>query len=330
VRHEDDRLRAALDELVRRGLRSVILIGGGEPTLHPGFPSMVAFLKDHGLQVAVVSNGSRNDRILEAAPRFTRGDWVRLSLDAGRDATFQAMHRPRGRGITLEGICGSIARIKACNPDLVVGFSFVIVWKGASRDGTPLLDNVDEIPGAAELARSSGFDYISFKPCLMRTGEGAEVVAASGGKECGTTLAARIRAGLDAAGSLESGSFRVLRSLNLKVFLEGRCEDFTHQPRVCHMQALRQVLSPLGTFNCPAHRGVPRARLGSAAVWAEEGGEARTATARLLDTFRADRECREVTCLYNPVNWFLEGMIASGEDLDDALGIHPTLGDFFL
>jgi len=114
------------------------------------------------------------------------------------------------------------------------------------------------------------------------------------------------------------------------VFLEGRSGDFTRQPRECHMQALRQVLSPLGTFNCPAHRGVSRARLGSAAAWAGEGREARAGTARLLDTFQADRECRQVTCLYNPVNWFLERMIESGEDLDDALGIHPALGDFFL
>jgi len=330
VRHDDGRLRDSLRELSRRGLRSVILIGGGEPTLHPGFSSMVAFLKGLGLQVAVVSNGSRNDRILEAAPHFTAGDWVRLSLDSGRDATFQAMHRPRGRGTTLEAICGSIARIKACNPDLVIGFSFVIVWKGTSRDGTPLLDNVGEISAAAELARDSGFDYISFKPCLMRTGEGAEVVAASGGEEDGASLSDRIRAGLDAAEALETGSFRVLRSLNLKVFLEGRGNDFAHQPRECHMQALRQVLSPLGTFNCPAHRGVAKARLGGAAAWEEEGREGRAGTARLLDTFHADEECREVTCLYNPVNWFLEGMIESGDDLEDALGIHPALGDFFL
>ena len=50
---------------VNNGMAS--MIGGGEPTLYPGFVPFVQFLKQLGLQVAVVSNGSRNDRILQAA-----------------------------------------------------------------------------------------------------------------------------------------------------------------------------------------------------------------------------------------------------------------------
>ncbi|HLU39472.1 MAG TPA: radical SAM protein, partial [Planctomycetota bacterium] len=67
-KHEEQELRASLTRMAERGLKSVILIGGGEPTLYPGFPDFVGFLKSLGLQVAVVSNGSRNDKILQAAP----------------------------------------------------------------------------------------------------------------------------------------------------------------------------------------------------------------------------------------------------------------------
>ncbi|MEL6715761.1 MAG: radical SAM protein, partial [Planctomycetota bacterium] len=47
-RYDEDELRASIALLRARGLRSVILIGGGEPSLFPGFPGFVAFLKELG------------------------------------------------------------------------------------------------------------------------------------------------------------------------------------------------------------------------------------------------------------------------------------------
>lgn len=323
VRHADVELHDSLRELAARGLRSVILIGGGEPTLYPGFGAMIAFLKGLALQVAVVSNGSRNDLIAASAPLLGTGDWVRLSLDAGSDEVFQAMHRPR-RPIALPQILTSAERIKRANPAVVLGFSFVITWRGARRAEIGLVENVHEMAEAARLARAHGFDYISFKPFLSRAEDGAEVLeaeAAGGG-------AARIRAGLAAARRHEGGSFRVIESTNLRVLLDGSWRHYTRQPRECHMQFLRQVLSPLGVFNCPAHRGVEKARIGGAGAWAD--GSAAPATARLLDRFDASVECREVTCLYHPVNHALEELIAAGADLDESLAELPDFGDAFL
>ena len=47
-KHDEDVLRNSLAEMARRGLRSVILIGGGEPTVHPRFSDMVRFIKSLG------------------------------------------------------------------------------------------------------------------------------------------------------------------------------------------------------------------------------------------------------------------------------------------
>ena len=91
----------------------------------------------------------------------------------------------------------------------------------------------------------------------------------------------------------------------------GNWSELTRQPRTCHVQALRQVLTPLGLYNCPAHRGVERARISGRDAFAD--GERTQQTSRefaaLLDRFDASTECREVTCLYNGVNWWLEKMI---------------------
>lgn len=328
VGFRDERLLASLTELAGRGLRSVILIGGGEPTVHPGFASVLRHIKALGLQVAVVSNGSRNARITEVADAFTPGDWVRLSLDAGTDATFQALHRPR-KPITLEAICAGIPALKARAPHLRVGFSFILIWRGAERaPGVPLVENLGEMEAAARLARDSGFDYISFKPYLLRAAEGAEVMDPAAAEAAHERLLAAIEQGLRAARALEAPrpggqGFRVLESTNLRLLRAGRWRDWTRQPRTCHMQALRQVLSPLGLWNCPAHRGVAKARIAGPEAYADAAAAETTAqaTAGVLHAFDASHECREVTCLYNAANWWLEHAI----DDPTALGAAAAL-----
>jgi len=330
-RHDEETLRSSILTMVERGLRSVILIGGGEPTIYPGFSDFVGFLKDLELQVAIVSNGSRGDKLLEVADRLEERDWVRLSLDAGSNELFRAMHKPVKKSLTLDEICEWVPKIKQRNPRFQMGFSYIIVWGGASRDDVQIHENVDEIVLATERARRYGFDYISLKPVLERGEEGAEVMdpdAASGERDA---VIARIRSEVDRAKALETKDFSVRVSTNLRVLEEGSWRDYTKQPRVCHMQALRQVLTPMGTFNCPAHRGVDKARVGGSDAYADAamarltGGQ----LADLMDRFDASRECAEVTCLYNGVNWWLEKII---EDPREDTPIDPgdERGDFFL
>lgn len=328
-KHDRDALFGALERMAARGLRSVILIGGGEPTLHRDFDAVVRFLKELGLQVAVVSNGSRNEVIAEVADAFTHGDWVRLSLDSGSDEVFQAMHRPKGRGISLDEICASAAAIRDANPRVQLGYSFVITWRGAARGQEHIIENVHEMGLAAERARAAGFDYLSFKPFLARAEEGAEVLEPQSARDGVEAVIARVRAGLAEAREHEDESFRIVESTNLRVFLEGTWRDFTRQPQVCHMQALRQVVSPLGVFNCPAHRGVPKARVGAAEAW-HTPAEAQAGTARLLDEFDAAHECRHVTCLYNPANHLIEELVAADEDPEVLLPPAEERGDSFL
>jgi MoaA/NifB/PqqE/SkfB family radical SAM enzyme len=329
-RHDEETLRSSICTMVERGLRSVILIGGGEPTIYPGFSDFARFLKDLELQVAIVSNGSRGDKLLEIAPVLGPRDWVRLSLDSGSNELFRAMHKPVKKSLTLDEICEWIPRIKAVNPHFQIGFSYIIVWGGASRDGVDIHENIDEIVMATERARRYGFDYVSLKPVLERGEEGAEVMDPSAAREQGRALE-RIRAEVERAQALATDTFAVRVSTNLRVLEEGSWRDFTRQPRVCHMQALRQVLTPMGTFNCPAHRGVEKARVGGTDAWADGTMAALTGgqLADLMDRFDASRECAEVTCLYNGVNWWLEKMI---EDPRHDIEIEPgdERYDFFL
>jgi pyruvate-formate lyase-activating enzyme len=329
-RHDEETLRSSINTMVERGMRSVILIGGGEPTIYPGFTDFVRFLKDLELQIAVVSNGSRGDKLLEIADMLEEKDWVRLSLDAGSNELFRAMHKPVKKSLTLDEICEWIPKIKERNPNFQLGFSYIIVWGGATRDDIAINENIDEIVQATERARSYGFDYIALKPILERGDDGAEVMDPKTAADIESTIA-RIRTEVDKAKELETPDFTVRVSTNLRVLEEGSWRDFTHQPRVCHMQALRQVITPMGTFNCPAHRGVEKARIGGADAYADEAMTALTGgqLTDLMDRFDASHECREVTCLYNGVNWWIEKMV---EDPREEIEIDPgdERMDFFL
>lgn len=328
VRHEDQELRDSVQRMAERGLRSVILIGGGEPTLYPGFPGFVEFCKRLGLSVAVVSNGSRGDRLLAAAPFFTEGDWIRLSLDSGSNEVFRRMHNPSSKTLTLDEICSWMPRIKAANPKVQLGFSYVITWKGGSRGDVKVVENIHEMVMAAKRASDSQFDYISFKPFLERQADGAEVMDPAKTEAELQAVIARIQKNLEEARAVVRPEFRVLASTNLRVLMAGTWRDYTKQPKVCHMQMLRQVVTPLGTFNCPAHRGVEKAQLGGKDLWRVPAA-AQHATAKILDGFDAAHECREVTCLYNSTNRWLDEMVNSTAPLP-AQAPAPEQRDWFL
>jgi wyosine [tRNA(Phe)-imidazoG37] synthetase (radical SAM superfamily) len=328
-KHREEQLRASIELMAERGLRSVILIGGGEPTLYPNFAEFVEFLKGLELQVSIVSNGSRGDRLLEAARHMDAKDWIRLSLDSGSNELFVAMHKPVSKKCDLDFVCEWVPKIKQANPEVRIGFSYIIVWSGASREDNDLLENIDEIAMAAERAKRFEFDYIAFKPVLERQDTGAEVMDPKKTAEETAAVVARIRVEVDRAKEFDDEGFDVYESTNLRLLEQGNWRDFTKQPRVCHMQALRQVLTPTGLYNCPAHRGVEKARISTPVAYVDGGEAANTGRelSRLLDTFDASHECAEVTCLYNGVNWWLEKMI---EDPRGDLEAGEERADYFL
>ncbi|MFT4648402.1 MAG: wyosine [tRNA(Phe)-imidazoG37] synthetase (radical SAM superfamily) [Glaciecola sp.] len=329
----DKNLRESIRWMAAHGLRSVILIGGGEPTLYPGFVAFVQFLKEEmQLQVAVVSNGSRGDRLQEAAAFMDEQDWIRLSLDSASNELFVAMHKPNSKDINLDVICASMRDLKAEYPKPKLGFSYVIIWSGASREENSLLENIHEIVPAAARAREYGFDYISFKPVLERQSDGAEVMDPSKISDEESKVVANIRSAVNEAKELQSSSFQVFESINLRLLEENSWKDYTRQPRTCHMQALRQVLTPTGLFNCPAHRGVEKAKIAEKEAYAgeEAANETNGQLAGLLKDFNAQEECAEVTCLYNKVNWWIDSMIEDPRNATESIEATAAGSDFFL
>jgi hypothetical protein len=175
---------------------------------------------------------------------------------------------------------------------------------------------------AAERARRHEFDYISFKPFLVRAEENnAEVVDITQQAHRVTDVMGAIRQQLELSKRLQTEHFKVVESTNLRVLANNSFADYTRQPEQCHMQLFRQVLSPLGVYNCPVYRHVPQARIGGKHAWADDDSVRATqaSTAGLISRFDAHTECKDVTCLYNPANWFIEDLIRNPHKLDELL-----------
>ncbi|MGH3393558.1 MAG: radical SAM protein [Streptosporangiaceae bacterium] len=80
----------------RHNIRELTFLGG-EPSLHPSFPDMVALARDGGLDVRVVTNGARRFRHLVESGRIDPRDLSRVAVSLDTvDETVQDGFRGRG------------------------------------------------------------------------------------------------------------------------------------------------------------------------------------------------------------------------------------------
>jgi MoaA/NifB/PqqE/SkfB family radical SAM enzyme len=310
-------VKKTIDTLHAHGLLSVILIGGGEPTLHKDFGEMVRYLKSKGLQIGIVTNGSRLEKIEEVVGELREKDWVRISIDAAGEGTFKDLHLPKTK-VTLRQILEKAKRAKEKNPAVSWGYSFVILWEGVEIGGKRLSPNLHEMARAVELAREFSFDYVSFKPCLIRWSESQrETLLKNVGKTREEEIIDQIKTHLQEAKHFAGDRVKILESSNLKAMLNRETNQIKKQPKKCHMQFFRTVVTPFGIFHCPAFRGVEEARIGESAGYLSERKLERTLkrTAASILTFDAEEECKDVGCFYNRTNWWLEEFVRSKEEV---------------
>jgi MoaA/NifB/PqqE/SkfB family radical SAM enzyme len=311
-----DEVKNTVDTLHSHGLLSVILIGGGEPTLHKDFGEIVRYLKNKRLQIGIVTNGSRLEKIEAVTEPLEEKDWIRISIDAAREGTFRDLHRPKTK-VSLIRTLEKAKKVKEKNPIVSLGYSFVIVWEGVEINGNELPANLHEIPKSVELAREFSFDYVSFKPCLVRWNESQrETLLKDVDKGKEEEIVEEIKMHLQKARSTAGDGLKILESSNLKAMLNQETDRIKRQPKRCHMQFFRTVVTPFGIFHCPAFRGVKDARIGEPDGYLSERKleESLQRTARSILTFDAERECKDIGCFYNRTNWWIEDFILSKKE----------------
>ena len=238
-----ERLMRLADELVGLGVDSVIIVGeGGESTLHPAFCDFAGRLLSAGVHMGLYTNGETlSGAVAETAAKF---DFVRVSLDAGRNETHNAVHRSHTPDVfdRIVSQLGAFSKIKKGS----LGVSYVV-----------LPENIDDIPLAAAICEAQGVDFLELKPFYSPEYTFDIPMYQS--------LAEKLRRYYAEAAAACKRTRVVLNNQFDEWLRHGFApRDLTRLEtgRPCLTSKLRLVVSPNGCFLCTCFRNVPAYNLG--------------------------------------------------------------------
>lgn len=149
---DTDILTRRMAEAARLGVKSVMFAGTGEPLVHKRISAITRSAIESGLDVAFTTNGVLLDR-LEPINLCT---WIKISLNAGRQDTYAAIHKtkPEDWDKVWRNIEGAVKRKGKCT----IGVQCVV-----------LPENVYEMRELASLCVDAGVDYLVLKPYSQGT-----------------------------------------------------------------------------------------------------------------------------------------------------------------
>jgi len=141
--------RRIIHDLASSRVRSVTWTGGGEPTLHPQFRSIIQLTSVTGLAQGLYTSGVHMDAHLAGLLSNT-ADWVYVSLDCADAKTYKKEKR-----VDRFEAATNAVRLMAKAKVSVVGVGFLLHEKNWTR----MLD-------MAVLAESLGGSYVQFRPAI--------------------------------------------------------------------------------------------------------------------------------------------------------------------
>jgi hypothetical protein len=144
------------------GVEAICVAGGGEPLLNPHTPEFIDRVTAQGVQVGLVTNGTR---LLGAVDALSQCTWIGVSVDAATDATFNRLKGLPPASTALSHLAQSIAVLMdyARKHHLLLGRphpSYGVSYKYLLYNR----DNIGEMYQAARLAKEIGCKNIHFRP----------------------------------------------------------------------------------------------------------------------------------------------------------------------
>ncbi len=140
--------------MAQHEVRSVMFGGEGEPLLYPDIGLVTKKAKEHGLDVAITTNGSRfsPEKIKQCLPYLS---WVKFSVDAGTPESYSKVHGVSERefGRVIENIRNAVEFKKKNGLEVTIGTQFLVIPQ-----------SIGSAERAAETLRNVGVDYFVVKP----------------------------------------------------------------------------------------------------------------------------------------------------------------------
>lgn len=149
-----DVLTKNLNILGKKGLKSIIYAGEGEPLVHPKVVQIINDTKKCGIDAAVSTNGVlfTEDKLKDCLKSLT---WVRYSIAGASEETYKSIHQC-GNGDLKKALSNMEAAVKTRkdqNLSVTLGAQLLL-----------LPENKNEVASLAKKIREIGFDYFTVKP----------------------------------------------------------------------------------------------------------------------------------------------------------------------
>jgi MoaA/NifB/PqqE/SkfB family radical SAM enzyme len=242
----------ALREMAAAGVQGIVWSGGGEPTTHPQWPTLLDAAADAGLKQGMYTFGGllRQDTARRLADRV---EWVVVSLDCVDAETYSAEKGvpPDRFAAACEG-ARWLAEAGACT----VGVSFLLHQANWMRAGAMV-----------ELARSLGASYAMLRPTIETSPDRPSVCTGD-------------RRWIDAARpmleELARDPFVVCDPSRFAAYRDWRGRAY----ETCHGIKLNATVTPDGrVWVCPQRRGIAGSEIGDLRrdsftdIWARHPGQ---------------------------------------------------------
>jgi MoaA/NifB/PqqE/SkfB family radical SAM enzyme len=136
------------------GVRSIGLIGEGEPLLNPHVYDAIVEGKRAGVDIALGTNGILLDSGKDGSKALERLSWIRFNISAASDDAYRKIHGSGEFQTVLEKLQFCVTERNNKNLDVTIGLQMVL---------TPR--NVHQAAPLAKLGQTLGVDYLVIKQC---------------------------------------------------------------------------------------------------------------------------------------------------------------------
>ncbi len=144
--------RGILEEAHGLGVKGVVFKGGGESTLHPGFPEILQPAAGFGFEIGVVTHGGflKDKTLLEALSRYCA--YVRISIDGPNPRARKDIHGVNDFSRLIEGT-EKLMALRGSKRHPVVGGTFCLDYQRRALAEECIL-----------LGERLGLDYVLIRP----------------------------------------------------------------------------------------------------------------------------------------------------------------------
>ncbi|MBQ7665227.1 MAG: radical SAM protein [Synergistaceae bacterium] len=143
------------------GVKAVCVAGGGESLLNPSTPSFIDRAVHNGVEVGVVTNGTRINTCIDALCQCT---WVGVSVDAASEKTFNKLKGLPEESDTFSRVIDNMAALADYSRRNITKLGENHPSYGVSYKYLLYKDNIGEVYEAAKIAKSIGCKSIHFRP----------------------------------------------------------------------------------------------------------------------------------------------------------------------